>query len=50
MTPQGKELIVFGTRHLITVRWKFSFWDIPLWTHPWPRLEEREEEKGERWL
>jgi WD40 repeat protein len=45
MTPQGEELIVFGTRHLITVRWKFSFWGIPLLTRPWPRLEEREEEE-----
>jgi WD40 repeat protein len=42
MKPQGEALIVFGTRHLIIVQRKAYFWGIPLWTRPWPLLEEEE--------
>jgi WD40 repeat protein len=43
LTPQGDALLVFGTRHITTIRRKTSFWGIPLWTRPWSLLAEREE-------
>ncbi|MHB8067733.1 MAG: WD40 repeat domain-containing protein, partial [Desulfobaccales bacterium] len=43
MRPQGEELIVLGKSYMTTVRRKLFFWGIPLWTRPWPLLEEEAE-------